>query len=262
MGKLHLIIAVVVFLTIHTTVNAKSLGNFKHYKQITDKEILIETTNGSQVLVSAYSNYAIGISAVCNGLPLTLTAPGIIASRIHLNGSIYVEELDDLMQITTTNSDGMVIKIDKNPLRFTYISKEMATPLFEQLSTIKFTNKSNNVLIAVAENEELKLLTSNKHQSNTMNIVNGEVVKYDQLNEFINPENEICLVSSKGYAIVLESKLAHEFNYSKEKKMKISVSGSKQQSLNYMIIYGPQQPELIEKYAFHMNESENQISLK
>ncbi|MBN2805879.1 MAG: hypothetical protein JXR22_04415, partial [Prolixibacteraceae bacterium] len=113
-----------------------------------------------------------------------------------------------------------------------------------------------------AENEELKLVTSNNHESNTMNILNGEVVKFDKVNDFIYPDNEICLVSSKGYAIVMESKLAHEFNYSKEKKMKISVSGNDQQSLNYLVIYGPQQPELIEKYAFHLNETDNQISLK
>jgi alpha-glucosidase (family GH31 glycosyl hydrolase) len=262
MGKLHLMLVAVVFFSIHTTVFSKSLGNFKQYKQITDKEILIETSNGSQVLVSAYNNFAIGITSVSNSNQLKLTSPRDIASRTDLNGSIYVEELDDLMQITTTNSDGMVIKIEKNPLRFTYINKIDAEPMFEQLSTIKFSSKSNNILFSIAENEELKLVTSNNHQSNTMNIMYGEVVKFDKLNEFIHPDNEICMVSSKGYAIVMESKLAHEFNYSKEKKMKISVMGMDQQSLSYMVIYGPQQPELIEKYAFHLEEAENQISLK
>ncbi|MBN2807455.1 MAG: hypothetical protein JXR22_12430, partial [Prolixibacteraceae bacterium] len=178
MGKLHLLVALLVLLSIHTNVFSKSLGNFKHYKQITDKEILIETTNGSQVLVSAYNNFAIGITSVSNSSSLQLTSPREIASRSDLNGSIYVEELDELMQITTTNNDGMVIRIEKNPLRFTYIQKINAEPMFEQLSAIKFSNKSNNILFSVAENEELKLVTSNNHESNTMNILNGEVVKF------------------------------------------------------------------------------------
>lgn len=262
MGKLHLILAVVVLFSINSSGNAKSLGNFKCYHQITDKEILIETTNGSKVLVSAYNDYAIGVSSVGVNEVLKLTSPKYIESRIDLKGSIYVEELDDLMQITTTINDGLIMKIEKNPLRFSYVNKSSSEVMFEQLTAMKFGHKSNNINFSVEIDEELKLVTSNNHQTNTLSIKLGDVVNFEKVNEFINPDNEICIVSSKGYAVVFESKLSHEINYSKNEKIKISVIGNDINNFNYLLIYGPQQPELIDKYAFHMTEVENQISLK
>lgn len=261
MGKLQLILAVVVLLALNTSGFAKSMGNFKSYKQVTDKEVLIETTNGSKVLISAYNNYAIQISSLNNTEKVALTSPKAICERADLSGSIYVEELDDMMQITTTIDDGLVIKIEKNPLRFTYINKLHSSILFEEATAVKFGSKSNNINFSVGDDEELKLVSRKNHQSNTLAINNGDVINVDKVNEFLYPENEICLVSSKGYAIVFDSKLQHEINYSKSEKVKVSVMGSEINQFNFLLIYGPQQPELIDKYAFHMTPQDNQVSL-
>jgi len=260
MGKLHLILAVVVLFSFNFSSHAKSLGNFKCYKQITDKEILIETTNGSKVLVTAYNDYAIGVSSVGANEVLKLTSPIYIDTRTDLNGSIYVEELDDLMQITTTINHGLVMKIEKYPLRFSFVHKASSEVLFEQLTTVKFGKKSKNVNFSVGIDEQLKMVNSNNHETNAFLIKMGDVVNFEKANEFVNPENEICIVSSKGYALVLESKLAHEIDYSKNEKIKISVMGNEINNFNYLLIYGPQQPALIDKYAFHMTDAEHEIS--
>jgi len=260
MGKIQLILAVLVLFSLNTSVFARSVGNFKSYTQITDKEILIETTNGSKILFSAYNNFAIGVVATDANENISLTTPQAIQNRTDLKGSIYVEELDELMQITTTNNDGLVIKIDKSPLRFTYIDKSTSSVLFEE--GIKFGKKSNDFNLSIGKEEQLKLITSNNNQANTLAINNGEVVDYLKVNKFLYPENEICMISSKGYAIVLDSKVEPEINYTKSEKLKIATVPKNNNRLGFILVYGAQQPELITKYAFHLTPFDSQISLK
>lgn len=261
MKNLHLIFIVIVLLAFNTTATAKTLGNFRSYKQITDKEILIESTNGSQILVSAYNDFAIGVTVVNSESNLEITTPIDIAKRNDLSGSIYVEELDELMQITTAISDGLVIKIEKKPLRFTYVDKSTSDVMFEDLTGVRFGKKSNDINFSASKNETIELLSNNKFETLAKPINEGDVINFGEVNNLIHPNNEICLVSSKGYAVIFESELEHEINYSKSEKIKVSVKGQ-QDNFSYLLVYGNQQPELIEKYAFHIKPQDKQISLR
>ncbi|MBN2807007.1 MAG: hypothetical protein JXR22_10150 [Prolixibacteraceae bacterium] len=102
---------------------AKSKGKFNRYTQVTDKEILIESTRGHKVLFTAFDDHSIGVSHFGEDVVVKLISPAKILQEKGLNGSIYVEELDDLLQITTTNADGLIIKIDKKHFAFTCIDK-------------------------------------------------------------------------------------------------------------------------------------------
>ena len=260
MCKLKLFLAVVVLLALNNSLFAKSMGNFKSYRQITDKEVLIETTNGSKVLFSAYNNFAIGVLAAGADEEIALTSPQSIQERTDLTGSIYVEELDEMMQITTTINDGLVIKVEKNPLRFTYVDKSSMNTFFEE--GFKFGNKENNLDLTVVQGEELRLLSSNNYQTNSLEINDGDIINFTRVNEFLYPNNEICMISSKGYAIILDSNLEHEINYSKSERLKISSVPRDNNKFSFMLLYGAQQPELISKFAFHATPFDSQISLK
>lgn len=262
MRKLHLYLTLVVLLIISNTGLAKTFGNFKSYKQVTDKEVLVESSNGIKVLFTAYNNFAIGVSTTNSNEEVKLTSPHSIAKRNDLTGSIYVEEIDELMQITTTSADGLIIKVEKNPLRFTYIDKSSNQVLFEE--EFKFGNKSHDLGISVESGEEYKLITSNNYQSNTLPIKLGDILDYACVNDFLYPENEICMLSSKGFAIVLNADIKHNIDYKKEDRVKISADpeAKGQGDFQFMLVYGAMQPELIEKYAFHSTPFDKQISLK
>ena len=120
MKNLVLIIIASIFAT---GVMAKSPGKFLKYQQITDKEVLIESTNGCKVLFTAYDNNHIGVTNFSKKEKADLIAPSVILSHSELSGSIYVEELDELMQITTTTNNGLLIKIDKKHFGYTFIDK-------------------------------------------------------------------------------------------------------------------------------------------
>ncbi|MDA3930030.1 MAG: hypothetical protein PF541_13860 [Prolixibacteraceae bacterium] len=261
MRKLQLVLAVMFLLTSGSSIFAKSLGNYKNYQQVTDKEILIESSNGSHILVSAYNDYAIGVSILNSNEIISITSPNKIQKRKDLNGSIYVEELDEIVQITTAVADGLIIKIEKNPLRFSYINKINDELFFEEFTSAKFSRKSNNINFTIGEDEELKLFTHKDLVSYYKSINNGDVLNFGEKNDYLYPNNEICLVSSRGYAVILESDIEHEINYSKSEKIEILKRGEEKNIFSYLLIYGPRKPQLIEKYAFHMSTHEKQITM-
>ena len=249
-----------VLLGFYQPATAKSLGNFKSYRQITDKEVLIESTKGAFILVSAYNDYALGISVVNKEKVLELTAPGNINSQHKLNGSIYVEELDELMQITTSITNGVAIKVEKKPLHFSYVDKTTKSILFEELYSVKFSSKANDIAFSLDEGEEIQLLTNNRLETISTKLVAGSILSSEKMSSQLFPDNEICLVSSKGYAVIFDSELPHEIDLSKPEQVKISKTANNE--FNYLLIYGPQCPELIERYAFHITSDDKQISLR
>lgn len=140
MKKLTIILTTI-FLT--TGIMAKLPGKFLKYSQVTDKEVVLESTKGYKVLFTAYDNNSIGVTYFDKNDNIKLITPSAIESHYELSGSIYVEELDELMQITTTNDNGIMIKIDKKHFGFTFIDKtDYSELVFEEgLATGLFTNK-------------------------------------------------------------------------------------------------------------------------
>lgn len=120
------VLLIIVFSLMSLVVMAKSTGKFSSYRQITDKEILLTSTKGVKVLITAYENSRLGFAFYDKSVNVQLLSPGSISHRNDLFGSIYVEELDELMQITTINSDGFSIQIDKKHFGFVFIDKQTA----------------------------------------------------------------------------------------------------------------------------------------
>lgn len=130
-------LAIIIALTLQVVAtSAKSKETYKNYTQITDKEILVESTNGMKVLFTAFDNNNISIEYFNGNETVSLITPASVLSGVDLEGSMYVEELDDLMQITTTTKDGLMIKIDKRNFEFTFIDKATNTEVFEATETL------------------------------------------------------------------------------------------------------------------------------
>lgn len=130
--------------------NAANKGKFLKYTQLTDKEVLIESTKGVSVLFSAYDHHSVGMTYFSKDEKVQVILPNEIFNHGELNGSIYVEELDDMMQITTTSNDGLVIKIDKKHFGFTFIDKTNKQEILVE----------ENLLTQVVSNESM-LIVSN-----------------------------------------------------------------------------------------------------
>lgn len=260
MGKIHLLFTLLFLFGISINVASKSIGKFKKYHQVTDKEVLIESSNGAYILVSAHEHYALKISTIQKSEAVKLISPKQIHSS-GLEGSIYVEELDELMQITTVINDGITIKVSKNPLRFTFIDKNSKEVLFEEINSISFGKKSTDLVLTLSNNEEIKLIAGDKHSTVSNAIQSGNTYTGEMINQMIYPDNKICIHSSNGYSLVLDSGLSHEIDLTKPEKLKISKRNNLTGEFSYMMLYGSMQPELIEKYALNISKQDQEITL-
>lgn len=262
MGKFYIFLIMLFLCILVLPAASKTIGNFKKYQQITDKEVLIETTTGVHILVSAHNHYALQITAVNKRDAVNLISP----QKIHLNqtltGSIYVEELDELMQITTTVSDGIVIKVEKQPLRLSFVDKTSGQVLTEEVKGVNFGKQRSEIIFAMNDYEKMKLITGNQNEIKSNNLENGNTYLPNVLNEMVFPNNKICITSSRGYSVVFESDQSHQIDLSKPEKLKISKQSSNSDHFDFMLIYGSMQPELIEKYALSINPKDQQITLK
>jgi hypothetical protein len=172
-----------------------------------------------------------------------------------------VEELDEMMQITTVISDGVTIKVSKNPLQFTFIDKTTKEVLFEEIAGVNFGKKSTDLVLSLASNEEIKLISGNQYSTGSNNILSGNTYTEEMINQMVFPDNKICIHSSNGYSIVLEKDQSHQIDLSKPEKLKISKNDNRTGVFNYMMLYGPMQPALIERYALNTNKLNQQITL-
>ena len=150
--KKIIIISLIIFTVVFSAfqANATNKGKFSRYTQLTDKEVLVESTKGIKVLFSAYDHYSVGMTYFNRNDKVQVILPSEIFNHAELNGSIYVEELDDMMQITTTSNDGLVIKIDKKKFGFTFIDKTNKKEILVE----------ENLLTQVVSNEKM-LIVSN-----------------------------------------------------------------------------------------------------
>ena len=128
-------------------IQAASNGKFLKYTQLTDKEVLVESTRGVKVLFSAYDHHSIGMTYYNRNETITVILPADIFSHVELNGSIYVEELDEMMQITTAADDGLVIKIDKQKFGFTFIDKTNQQEILLEENLLSQVVSNNKILI-------------------------------------------------------------------------------------------------------------------
>ncbi|HOO85518.1 MAG TPA: hypothetical protein PLS94_13190 [Prolixibacteraceae bacterium] len=239
---------------------SKSWGNFKHYKQITDKEVLLETSNGAQILITAIDSQALQISASANK-SFQLIQPDQINKHKHLEGSIYVEELDEMMQITTTTPEGIVICINKKPFNLTYKSKANSNVLLNQSKISSNNRQSASFEYKTCKTEKLRLLSCKSTKNQWQNLERGTLYPPDSIKAF-SLGNNIYLVSSKGYSILLEPNMAAQIDLSESEKLKISKLNIKQPLLQFVLVLGTQQPELLEKYAQILTSKNRLISLK
>jgi nickel-dependent lactate racemase len=154
MVKFRYIFLIATLLLVTMSVSAKQNGKFARYSQITDKEVMLISNKGEKILFSAYDNNRIGFAFFDKNESVSLVLPSAIVAKTNLKGSVYVEELDELMQITTTSSTGMVIKIDKKNFTFAFVNKVNNEEIIieEGLLSGIVSNISNDLIVEKIDN--------------------------------------------------------------------------------------------------------------
>lgn len=243
-------------------ISAKSLGNYKGHQQITDKEVLFETTKGQKILISADDDYIIGVQVFGNGLPVKLTTPEQVRTKAtSLKGSIYVEEIHDAIQVTTTMSDGLYIRIEKSPFKLTYLQKDNYQVLASESKGFFFGKSSCNVTFQTNPLFEKIELISHLPDGNIQSspVQKGKSVNLDDLNAI---EKEHVLVSSKGYSIIFKGKKGKSVFINKDNELAIQTNSGDSNCFGYKLQFGQTHNEYLERTAQQINIDHSTLTIR
>jgi hypothetical protein len=251
------LVALAITLLLSQVALAKSLGNYKSHCQITDKEILFETTNGSKILICANDNYVIQIKILGKNETICLLTPEKVLEGCDLNGSIYTEEIEGKIQVTSTMNDGIFINIEKTPFKLSFLQKEDRTLLTKEIQGVTFTNQGINISFSVEKGEELKLLSKEDYQLHSHMILSGNIYKLENSN---NSDNVLCFLSSKGYAIAINNYNQKELNFCTNNQLKIKTIDQEQDHFSYTLFFGENGQDFIPRYAFKTKTNDQQLT--
>ncbi len=242
MKKVKLIVFVLVILSAQA-VWGKTPGNYKTHHQITDKEILFETTKGIKILISACGDYEIGVTVYPKGDAVSLISPEMIRSKaISLKGSIYVEEIHDAIQVTTTMADGLYIRIEKNPFRLSYVQKDSDSALASEYKGFEFDKNSTKVSFSVNGNNEQFEVVGLKNLLNPSSFIEkGEVIEIE--------DQGFALISTRGYSLAFDCNSKKTISLNKKNELFIQSMNNMKDGFGYMLLFGPSHHDLLGKIA-------------
>jgi alpha-glucosidase (family GH31 glycosyl hydrolase) len=241
MGKLVLTIALIV--ATYQLALSKTLGNFSSYKQITDKEVLFTTTNGSRILITANQEQIIGIQALGEQEIVNLTLPCDI-DKSKLTGSLYVEELDNQIEISSSSTNGIRIRINKQPFKLSYFDPKSKEVYLDEFKAIDFSKNGAQLTFSKSETETLELRDT---EHTTKSIDNNE----------LNAKNydPILIMSSKGYCILIDSPYEKLVQLSKKNKLNVNVQ-NKREIIQYYIVTGINENDIMQQVALFNSKFE------
>lgn len=248
MGKLVLIIVLIV-VTVQV-VFSKTLGNFQSYKQITDKEVLFITSNGSRILITANQPQIIGVRALGAQEKVSLTLPCNIQES-GLTGSFYVEELDNQIEISSTSNKGLRIRINKQPFLLSYVDPQSKDILVDEFKAIDFSKNMAVLYFSKTQNDNLALHSGNN---------NIRPIEINSIHQ--ETEEPIAIVSSKGYCILVDCNTPKQVQLTKQNKLNLSVQ-NKEAKVQYYIVTGSNQHDVLQQLALFNSKFEGiQITQK
>ncbi|MCF8358416.1 MAG: hypothetical protein K9H26_06630 [Prolixibacteraceae bacterium] len=221
-----------------------SFGNFKSYRQVTDKQIVIESTSGIKVLFNALDNNELSITIYEPDEKVQLLSPAVIMENELLKGSIYVEELDDLMQITTTTDDGLIVKIQKYPLGFSYCNKLTHEPFTSISNKFLLRGKSCKLSIVPPSDEDIDIVMQNNDETSCIKLDKG-----GSINASCN--NSACyLFSSKGYALRFENQALLAISQTKSGNYSIDINKNENNPYRFVLIVGPEREHIDKELVY------------
>jgi hypothetical protein len=260
MGRIKLVI-VLIALAFPVSIHAKTSGNYKSHQQITDKEVLFETTKGVKILLSAEDDYTIGVRFLGKNEIVKLNTPEHVRSKkTSLKGSIYLEEIHDKIQVTTTMDDGLFIIIEKNPFKLSYLQKENNQLLtseskginFGKLGPyISFYSESNKEKFEVVSRTKSETLSNTLEMGESICIADGDV-----------DTNEFVLVSSNGYSIVFKNESRNLISLNKNSELAVQSFGKEKDQFSYKLLFGSAHNDYVERLSLERESEKSVLSVK
>ncbi len=229
----------------------EKLTDLKNYK-VSGKSIILTTISEQKICLTPYGDYIIRVQPLRRGEDFFPDDYYEMVEPKKWNGNFKVSDDEELLTIQTAPSDGVLLKIRKNPVSIEFYQKTGSLILLSEREGTVWENNRVYVSLVFNDNENFTGLGhSYLGRSEKINL-KGELI---QRNYGKNHREQAPLIvpfymSGKGYGIFLNSTFENFFNFGKDSIYEFGFDDHGFKSrMDYFFILGPEFPQILDRYT-------------
>jgi alpha-D-xyloside xylohydrolase len=229
----------------------EKLSDLKNY-EARGKSIILTTISEQKIRLTPYGDYIIRVQPVRRGEDFFPDDYYEMVEPKKWNGNFKVSDDGELLTIQTAPSDGVLLKIRKNPVSIEFYQKAGSLILLSEREGTVWENNRVYISLVFNDNENFTGLGhSYLGRSEKINL-KGELIQrnYGKNHGEQAPLIVPFYISGKGYGIFLNSTFENFFNFGKDSIYEFGFDDHGFKSrMDYFFILGPEFPEILDRYT-------------
>lgn len=226
----------------------ESLTNYARHSA-RDRSVIVTSESGQQIRITPYGNHIVRVQAVRAGEKYFADDRYEMVESHKWKGSVSINDEGDAVLLSSPESTGFSVRVNKNPLRLSFIVNSDKQTLLQERNSIVWVEDS---VQASFEYDTAEHFTGLGHgffgRAQSIDLRGEKISRsYGTMHGQQAPLNVPFYLSSKGYGIFLNSTFPNEFNFGKDGDYGISLFGGGQ--LDFFFILGPELTSIIDRYT-------------
>jgi alpha-D-xyloside xylohydrolase len=226
---------------------AQQLGNYDSY-DTAGRSIVVTGASGERIRVTPYGDYIARVQFAKNAEDFYADDRYDMVESHDWDGTLGVTESDSSLELETAADDGIIVSIDKQPLRLSFSLKPDGQPLLMEQDGVSWSGNT------VSESFEL---AADEHFAGLGHPAYGQIEKLDRRGTSLKvshgDEGAAIVpfyVSSKGYGVFLNTTFTHTVNLGQGNNYGVSIDGEGYGGqMDYFFIGGPLLTQVIDRYT-------------
>ena len=225
----------------------QQVGNYSSHAP-EGRSVVVTGTSGERIRVTPYGDYIVRVQAVQNGDDFYADDRYEMVERHDWDGTLAVVEADSSLELSTAAVDGILISIDKQPLRFSFAHQSDETPVLVEQGGVSW---SGNTIT------ESFSLTAGEHFAGLGHEAYGRIRNLDRRGTSLRVQSGsegACVVpfyvSSRGYGVFLNTTFTHTVNLGQNNAYSLTIDGEGYGGqMDYFFIGGPTLTQVVDRYT-------------
>ncbi len=226
---------------------AQQVGDYSSHAA-EGRSVVITGASGERIRITPYGDYIARVQVVQAGEEFYPDDRYEMVERHDWDGAFDVTEDDTSLAVATAAADGVLVSVEKAPLRLSFAHKDQGTPLLVEQGGVSWTG--NSVTESFAP-------TTDEHFAGLGHEAYGKLAKLDRRGTSLtvgHGSEGACVVpffiSSKGYGVFLNTTFTHTINLGQNSQYSLSIDGEGYGGqMDYFFIAGPTLTAVVDRYT-------------
>jgi alpha-D-xyloside xylohydrolase len=213
-----------------------------------DRSLIITGVSGERIRITPYGDYMVRVQAAPPGEEFYPDDRYEMVESHDWDGALDVAESDSALDVSTAADDGILVSVDKQPLRLSFSLKAQATIVLAEGGGVSWSGDT------VTESFEP---TTDEHFAGLGHEAYGKLDKLDRRGTSLtvtSGSEGACVVpffvSSRGYGVFLNTTFTHTVNLGQNGAYSLSIDGEGfGGQMDYFFIAGPALTQVVDRYT-------------